>query len=166
MDVVRTNIGAIHGEVDVESRPGQGTTITLRIPLTLAIIDGLLVAVGEETYLFNIDSVLECGDDIIWREDSRTGTFPFRDELIPLVCLRSVFGLPPRPGITNQLVVAKSAKQKVGILVDRILGQYQTVIKPLTDGFRKSPAVSGAAILGDGSIAMILEINKLISSFV
>jgi two-component system chemotaxis sensor kinase CheA len=165
MDVVKTEMDAVGGEVEVQSIPLQGTTILLRIPLTLAIIDGLLVEVGGESYFIDIGSVLECKDDIDWKEKIELGTINFRNELITVVDLRRAFSAQSAEGKTCQMVIAGSTSQKIGLLVDRIIGQYQTVIKPFSNRFSRSDSVTGAAILGNGDVALILDVNRVVRQY-
>lgn len=164
MDVVKKNIESLSGSVDVTSRPGAGTTVTLRIPLTLAIIDSLLVQVGDERYVINLSHVDEC---FIQRDDPLAGrktTVVSRNtgEVLPFIDLRAVLDVPRGgPDIKNTVVV-RDEDRKAAIVVDRIVGQYQSVIKNLDPTLRSIEEISGSTILGDGRVALILDVVKIL----
>lgn len=163
MDVVRRNIETLRGTVDVESRSGQGTTITLRLPLTLAIIEGFGVGIGDETYVLPLHAVLECSELPAeeQRHDSSQGVINLRGEPLPYIRLRDWFGLPgPRPAREN-IVVIEVDGVKAGLAVDTLYGARQTVIKPLGKRFQGLPAIAGSAILGNGRVALILDLPGL-----
>lgn len=163
MDVVRRNVEALSGSIDVASEAGKGTTIRLRIPLTLAIIDALVLRVEDENYIVHADVVTECR---IQREriipPGRTAALArLEDETLPFVSLRSLFCVPgPAPEIENT-VVARLAGSTVAIVVDEILGRRQVVVKPLDEAFRDIGDFSGSTILGDGSVALILDLDRI-----
>jgi two-component system chemotaxis sensor kinase CheA len=172
MDVVRANVEKINGSVDVESRPGQGTTFTIRLPLTLAIVQALLVRVAGGIYALPIHSVTETlriEPEQIHRVNNREA-IQLRGEVLPLVNLRQVFGLgaeeTERPDIggTSRLVVAvhTTNARQVGLIVDGLVGEQEIVIKPLGQLVGDVAGVSGAAILGDGSVALIVDVAALI----
>ena len=165
MDVVRTNIEALRGSIEVESAKGEGTTVTLKIPLTLAIIEGLLARVGEECYVLPLASVEEC---VELEEEDDTGAargrnlVNLRGELVPYVHLRRHFNIHgDRPEI-EQIVVTRVGGSRVGFVVDEVIGQHQTVIKNLGHMYRDIKEISGATILGDGTLALIIDVSCLI----
>jgi len=164
MDVVKTNIEALRGSIDVESSLGEGTTVTLKIPLTLAIIEGLLAKVGNECYVLPLSSVEECVE--LEAEDSGASRgrnlANLRGELVPYVHLRRHFAIHgDRPKI-EQIVVTRVGGNRVGFVVDEVIGQHQTVIKNLGYLYRDIREISGATILGDGTLALILDVSNLI----
>jgi two-component system chemotaxis sensor kinase CheA len=164
MDVVRRNIEALRGTVAIDSRGGEGTTVTIRLPLTLAIIEGFGVGVGDETYVLPMHSVLECIElpAEVRRHSSRQGVINLRGEPVPYVRLRDWFGLkgarPPR----ENAVVIEIDRLKAAIVVDRLYGAHQTVIKPLGKRFQDLPGITGSAILGNGRVALILDASGLL----
>ncbi|CAK0780280.1 two-component system, chemotaxis family, sensor kinase CheA [Gammaproteobacteria bacterium] len=164
MDVVRRNIEALRGEVNIETHPGEGSTIYLHLPLTLAIIDGFLVGVGEAQYVVPLDMVAECrefseGD----RELARTqNCLNLRGAALPCVHLCDYFGQREPPARRQNVVVVRAGNRKIGLVVDRLMGQFQTVIKPLSPIFGAVPGVSGSTILGSGKVALILDVPSLI----
>ena len=159
MDVVKQAIESLGGSVGVSSEPGIGARITLSIPLTLAIIDGLLVELGTGKYVFPLSAIEEC----IERTDSSSDARMInnRGELLPVVELRQVFAVNEPPPEIEQIVVVRSAENIVGFAVDRVVGEHQTVIKSLGRVFRDLECVSGATILGDGSVALIVDVQRL-----
>lgn len=164
MDVVRTNIEALRGSIEVESIKGEGTTVTLKIPLTLAIIEGLLARVGEECYVLPLASVEECVELVEEDAGASRGRnlANLRGEMIPYVHLRRHFDIHgDRPEI-EQIVVTRMDGNRVGFVVDEVIGQHQTVIKNLGYLYRDIREISGSTILGDGSLALILDVPSLI----
>ncbi|RIX41166.1 MAG: chemotaxis protein CheA [Rhodocyclales bacterium GT-UBC] len=160
MDVVRRNIQSLRGNCEVSSTEGEGTTFTIRLPLTLAIIDGFLVGVGKSAYVIPLDMVIEC---IELKENTADRDFlNLRGEVLPFVRLREMFEMsgtrPPRENI----VVVQYAGQKAGIVVDHLMGEFQTVIKPLSSIFRHLRGIGGSTILGSGEVALILDVHALI----
>ncbi|KKJ31815.1 chemotaxis protein CheA [Enterobacter hormaechei subsp. hoffmannii] len=165
MDVVRRNILAMGGHVDVLSTPGAGTTIRIILPLTLAILDGMLVKVGEEIYVLPLGAVMESlrpTDEMLCRFVGEERLLQVRGEYLPLVLLRqrlSVAGeAPADDGI---VVIVQSAGCRYALWVDQLIGQQQVVVKNLEHNYRKVPGVSAATILGDGSVALILDVVEL-----
>lgn len=167
MDVVKKNIEGIGGRVDLSSRAGEGSTVTIRLPLTLAILDGLSIAVGDQTYIVPLSFISESfqpkGEDI--KEISGQGqVVHVRGEYVPMVALHEVFGIQPR--VTDPakgiLVLLESEGKKVALFVDELLGQHQVVIKSLETNYRRVPGVSGATIMGDGRVAMIMDVTAMI----
>jgi two-component system chemotaxis sensor kinase CheA len=164
MDVVRRAIDALRGSVELASRPGRGTTVTVRLPLTLAIIEGLLVGVGGERYVVPLSLVEECveltGADRV-RARGRS-TVEVRGHLVPYVRLREWFGAGGEPPEIEQVVVVRLEEGRFGFVVDAVIGQHQTVIKPLGRMVRDLEGLSGATILGDGAVALILDPPRIV----
>lgn len=162
LDVVRRNVNALSGTIHVESRKDQGTTFTIRLPLTLAIIDGFAVRVGPETYVIPLSSVKECLE--LPRESHRSeegGVLNLRGEALPFVRLRNLFANDANAPAREKVVVVEYHQGRAGIAVDDLLGEQQAVIKPLGRLFRGIPGVSGSTILGNGRVALILDIPAL-----
>jgi len=160
MDVVRSNIEALRGTLDIESVPGQSTTMRLCLPLTLAIIDGFHVGVGSSNFIIPLDMVVECIE--LPPDVGELDYFEQRDEALPFIRLREVFGeqgaAHPRP----RVIVVRFGSRRAGLVVDRIYGKCQTVIKPLGPLFAEVPAVSGSTIIGNGEVGMILDVPALV----
>ncbi len=163
MDVVRKRIEGLRGTIDVASERGQGTTITLRLPLTLAIIDGLLVRVGDTSYVLPLANTLECLEHTVEAVDEANGkhVVVVRDEIVPYIRLRTYFRVPGRPPQREQIMVVETECGRFGFAVDEVLGDCQTVIKSLSRFCRDVHIVSGATILGNGSVALILDPERL-----
>ncbi len=164
MDVVKKEIESLRGSVSIWSRPGVGTKITLSLPLTLAIIEGLLTRVGNEYFVIPLSSVEECvelADSEERRGLDRNITY-IRGEVLPYVRLKNLFRIDCATPEIEQIVVVNSLETRVGIVVDQVIGDYQTVIKTLGPLYRGVEGISGATILGDGSIALIADINRLV----
>jgi two-component system chemotaxis sensor kinase CheA len=163
MDVVQRSLDAVRGSLAVASTPGRGTEVTLRIPLTLAIIDGLLVKAGAAYYVVPVANVSECLELIRERSgrSQRRSLVEVRGELVPCVALRERFAIPGEPPEIEQAIIAETHDGRFGFVVDRVIGDYHTVIKKLGNLFRHVDEVSGATILGDGTVALILDVEKL-----
>ena len=166
MDVVKRNMETLGGSIDIESEKGVGSTFTVRLPLTLAILDGQTISVGEEHYIIPIVSIIESirvKPNMLNHIAGKGETFAMRNEYIPIVRLHEVFECDARfSDITKGLlVVVESDGNKVGLFVDDLLGQQQVVIKSLEANYKKVDGISGATILGDGSVALILDIPGL-----
>lgn len=167
MDVVRKNIAALNGSVEIDSVQGVGMRVSIRLPLTLAIMDGMSVGVGNEVYILPLSSVVESFQ--VNPADVSTVTqgaqlVKVRDEYMPVIELEKVFGVP-RHGDGKRsdiMVVIESDGMRVALLVDELLGQHQVVVKNLESNYRKVPNVSGATILGDGTVALILDTSSLV----
>lgn len=165
MDVVRKNIEAIQGSIEISSTAGQGSTFTIKLPLTLAIIDGLCVSVADETYIIPLLNIIEslqptteqiktlANDNVLWS----------RDAYWPLVSLHQQMCIPgkPRPLSESIIVLVEVGKKRYGIIVDQLLGKQQVVIKSLERHYRKVDGISGATIMGDGKVAMIIDVDNL-----
>jgi two-component system chemotaxis sensor kinase CheA len=164
MDVVKRNIDALQGSIDIMSQKGIGSTITLKLPLTLAIIDGLLVEVGQESYVMPLASIEECVELRRSETEKRHGQnlATIRGELVPYILLRDLFQTPGAPPSIEQIVTTQVDGRRVGFAVDQIVGQHQTVIKSLGRVYRDVEEVSGATILGDGRVVLILDLPKLV----
>ncbi|HUW76164.1 MAG TPA: chemotaxis protein CheA [Gallionella sp.] len=164
MDVVRRNIESLRGTVDLDSEEGRGTTVRIRLPLTLAIIDGFLVGVGGAAYIVPLDMVLECVDLAgEAQQDSRDHNYMnLRGEVLPFVRLRDQFDVEGKAGRRENVVVVRYGGQKAGLVVDELLGEYQTVIKPLGKVFSGTRGIGGFTILGSGEVALILDVPSLI----
>ncbi|MGD8784249.1 MAG: chemotaxis protein CheW [Thioalkalispiraceae bacterium] len=168
MDVVRKNIRSLGGTVEVKSSPGSGSTFSIRLPLTLAILDGQLVTVGEETYIVPLVSIVESiqvKQEKVNLVSGRGEVYKLRDEYIPVVRLYHLFDIAPRSKQLQDglLVVVEAEGQKIALYVDDLQGQQQVVIKSLETNYKKVEGLSGATILGDGTVALILDISGLVS---
>jgi two-component system chemotaxis sensor kinase CheA len=165
MDVVKRTIEALRGSIDIATVPGAGTTMTLRLPLTLAIIEGLLIRVGEARYIIPLSAVEECvalnpSDD----QRSRGRSFlSLRGDLVPFVKLRDLFGADGEPAEHPRIIIIAIGESRVGLVVDQIIGSHQTVIKSLSKLHSDVTMFSGATILGDGSAALILDVAQLVA---
>jgi two-component system chemotaxis sensor kinase CheA len=165
MDVVKRTIESLRGSISVASETGKGSTITLRIPLTLAIIEGLLVRVGESRYVLPLSAVEECLE-LSLEDDLRSrgrSLITLRDRLVPFVRLRDLFATGTRPDPHQKIVVVATGRDRVGLVVDQIIGNHQTVIKSLSAFHRGVGSFSGATILGDGNVALILDVAQLVA---
>lgn len=165
MDVVKRTIEGLRGQIDVSSEQGRGSAMTLRIPLTLAIIEGLLVRVGEGKYVIPLSSVEEC-IELPLEEDLRSrgrSMIRLRDRLVPFLRLRSLFDTGTKPDLFQKIVVITTGGERVGLVVDQIIGSHQTVIKSMSGLHRNVPSFSGATILGDGGVALILDVVQLVA---
>jgi two-component system, chemotaxis family, sensor kinase CheA len=168
MDVVRRNIEALRGSVAVDSEFGKGTKLTIRLPLTLAIIDGFGVGVGDETFILPLHAVRECltlPDEERLRND-RQGVIDLRGEPLPYVRLRQWLGLQGPCPTRENIVVVTSEQIKAGFAVDALYGPRQTVIKPLGKQFQDLPGIAGSAILGNGRVALILDVPGLLRDMI
>lgn len=162
MDVVRRNIQELGGSVEIDSTLGRGTKVTIRLPLTLAILDGQTIRVGDEHYIVPITAIVESLQvkaEMVNMVSGQGETFKLRDEYIPVIRLHNIFGLQTRDGTLEEglIVVVESDGLRMGLLIDELLGQQQVVIKSLEQNYRKTEGFSGATILGDGSVALILD---------
>jgi two-component system chemotaxis sensor kinase CheA len=164
MDVVRRNVEALRGAVMVESAEGQGTTITIRVPLTLAIIQGFRVGVADETYILPLDSVVECLELPAGDSDrgAPTGVLDLRGRPVPYLRLRDHFRVPGARPPRENVVVVQHGAATAGVAVDALHGESSTVIKPLGTMFKGIPGVAGSSILGDGRVALILDVAGLL----
>lgn len=166
MDVVKRKIADIRGEVEVESEPNIGTTLTIKLPLTLSIIDGLLVKIDDIHYVIPLSVI----DKIYAIEHSKlmkafNNTIVLDGEQIPFFYLRHEFDLPESEETHEQIIVVRYEDKRVGLALDNVIGEYQAVLKPLGKHYKKQEIISGATILGDGTIALVMDTNKAIKHF-
>ena len=167
MDVVKRSIESLRGTISLQSSPGQGTVMQMRLPLTLAILDGFMVGVGSARFILPLDLVVECielPDDAMI--PARPKYLNLRGEVLPYLCLREVFGIEGTPTRRPSVVVTRCGDLKTGVLVDNLHGEIQTVIKPMTGIFQRLRGLSGTSILGSGDIALILDIPHMVQSTV
>jgi two-component system, chemotaxis family, sensor kinase CheA len=160
MDVVRRNIQSLRGTVEVASVDGQGSTFTIRLPLTLAIIDGFLVGVDDASYVIPLDTVVECIE--LKDQPGDRNFLNLRGEVLPFIRLRELFETSGRMATRENVVVVQFGGAKAGIVVDQLMGEFQTVIKPLGGVFRNLRGIGGSTILGSGEVALILDVQSLI----
>jgi two-component system chemotaxis sensor kinase CheA len=165
--VVKRNITSLNGTVDIESVEGYGMKVSVRLPLTLAIMDGMSVGVGNEVYILPLSSVIESfqikqGDINTVAQNAQL--VKVRDEYMPVIELERVFQVPRFEfnAASPIMVVVEAEGSRVALMVDELLGQQQVVIKNLESNYRKVPNVSGATILGDGKVALILDTSGLV----
>lgn len=163
MDIVKKSIESLRGKVDLESQPGVGTKLTISLPLTLAIIDGLLVKVGEDRYIIPLSLVEECIE--LTREDIQRfhgrHIIDVRDQVVPYIRLNEMFCIDRSSPDIEQVVVTRIDHQLVGFVVDHVIGQHQTVIKHLSKLYQNIDSISGATIMADGTVALIVDVMKL-----
>jgi len=165
MDVVKRSIENLRGAIDIQSRKGEGTTITLKLPLTLAIIDGLLVEIDADKYVLPLSAIEECVE--LTREDLAAthgrNILNIRGQIVPFIPLREHFAIAGDPPNIEQVVINAVDGQRLGIVVDRVIGEHQIVIKTMNSLYKDVEEVSGATILGDGTVALILDVQKLVN---
>jgi two-component system chemotaxis sensor kinase CheA len=160
MDVVRRNIQGLRGSVEVATVEGEGSTFTIRLPLTLAIIDGFLTGVGQASYVVPLDSVVECIE--LADAPGQRHYLNLRGEVLPFVRLRELFGIGGEIPDRQNVVIVQYAGEKAGLVVDTLLGEFQTVIKPLGVLFKHLRGIGGSTILGTGEVALILDVPALV----
>ena len=166
MDVVKRKIADIRGEVDIDSELGVGTTITIKLPLTLSIIDGLLVKVDDTHYIIPLSVV-----DKIYAVEHEKIAKTFNNvvvldgEQVPFFYIRKEFGHGDSTEVYEQAIVVNFEEKSVGLIVDTVIGEYQAVLKPLGKHYKKQDMISGATILGDGTVALVMDTNKIIKLF-
>jgi two-component system, chemotaxis family, sensor kinase CheA len=165
MDVVKRNIQALRGTIDIQSTPGLGCTMSIRLPLTLAIIDGFLVGVADSSYVVPLDMVVECielsAEDYASSVSDKRNFINLRGEVLPYLKLRDEFESKGEPPARQNIVVMQYANQKVGLVVDKLIGEFQTVIKPLGKVFEHVKGIGGFTILGSGSVALVLDVPRM-----
>ena len=166
MDVVKRCIENLRGSIEVDSEKGKGTVITLKLPLTLAIIEGLLVKIGEGYFVVPLSSIEECVElpKAELAKVKRQSMMNLRDEIVPFLNLRELFDIVGPPPAIEQIVIAEAHGDRVGFGVDHVVGQIQTVIKSLGKMYRDIIGLSGATILGDGTVALILDVVQLVQT--
>ena len=164
MDVVKKTIEAMRGSIDISTQPGAGTTVALRLPLTLAIIEGLLIRVGEGRYVVPLSAVEEC---VELPEDDREGRgrdfLNIRGALVPFLRLRTLFEAEGEPEEHQKVIIVSVGETRIGLVADQIIGNHQTVIKSLSKLHADVSTFSGATILGDGTAALIIDVGRLVS---
>ena len=170
MDVVRRNIRELGGNIQVESTPGIGSKFSISLPLTLAILDGQLVNVGNETYIVPLVSIIESLQikaESINTLAQKGELYKLRNEYIPIIRIHQIFGIPTQHTELEGglLVVVEGDGKRVGLLVDELQAQQQVVIKSLEVNYKRVNGLSGATILGDGTVAMILDVSGIIDTF-
>ncbi len=165
MDVVKRNIEALRGNIEIQSQPGKGTSFIIRLPLTLAIIDGFLIKVGETFYVIPLDMVVECIELSNQEKEQMHGNnyIDLRGTILPLINVGEFFGEEHNEESRANIIVVHYASRRYGFVVDELFGEFQTVIKPLGKIFSNLKGVSGATILGTGDVALILDVPMLIS---
>jgi two-component system chemotaxis sensor kinase CheA len=167
MDVVKRNIHAMGGRIEIDSQLGRGTRIAVRLPLTLAILDGMSVRVKDEVYILPLSFIVESlqpQDAELRTVGGRAQVIQVRGEYLPLVSLQHRLARESRPADPRQgiVVIVEAEGAKVALLVDELLGQHQVVIKSLESNYRKVQGISGATIMGDGKVALILDVGALV----
>lgn len=168
MDVVKRNITDLRGRIDLHSEVNGGTRVRISLPLTLAIIDGFLIGVGAEAFVIPLDQVRECVEypaDSLSGDDQRS-YINLRGKVLPLIDLYEHFELSGQPARRRSIVVVRSGDREAGLVVDRLMGEFQTVIKPLGRLFERVGGLSGSTILGSGAVALILDIQGLMQHYV
>jgi two-component system chemotaxis sensor kinase CheA len=170
MDVVRSNITGLGGSVEIKSKRGEGSTFTIRLPLTLAIMDGQTIRVANENYIIPLISIietLEVKESDMKYVSGKGELYPLRDEYVPVIRLYDIFNLEPTTTDLEEglLVIVEGEGQKIGLFIDDLLGQQQVVIKSLETNYRKVIGLSGATILGDGNVALILDVPGLMALY-
>jgi two-component system, chemotaxis family, sensor kinase CheA len=159
MDVVKRNVNSLRGSIEIESEIGVGATMRIRMPLTLAIIDGFLVGVGDSSFVAPLDHVIEC---LELPKDSLNGDYmDLRGEVLPFIRLRELFEIEGEAPRRQNVVVVRHGDKKTGLVVDKLMGEFQTVIKPLGKLFRHVQGISGSTILGSGEVALILSVAAI-----
>ena len=164
MDAVRRVIDDLRGSVEVRSKRGQGTEVTLRLPLTLAIIEGLLVRVGRNSFVLPLSNVEECVELPPCEELRKSGRtlLRIREQLVPFLSLDTMFGFPREESDDRRVVITNVEGRRTGLIVDEVIGQHQTVIKPLSAYHRNIEGLAGSTILGDGAVALIIDAAAIV----
>lgn len=160
MDVVRRNVEALRGTIAVDSKPRHGTTITIRLPLTVSVIEGFAVAAAGETYVLPIEDIVECTE--FTGNDDATGVLNMRGEVLPYLRLRNLFELEKTSEERESVVIVQHDGGRAGIVVDELLGSSETVMKPLGGMLRQTPGVGGSSILGNGRVALVLDAREIV----
>jgi two-component system, chemotaxis family, sensor kinase CheA len=160
MDVVKRNVTALRGTIDLESQPGQSTTVRIQLPLTLAIIDGFMIDVGGAAFVIPLHQVVECVELPIENRDR--AYLGLRGEVLPLIRLRSLFQVQGERPRRENVVVVEHGGIKTGFVVDALKGEFQTVIKPLGGLFSHVQGIGGSTIMGNGHVALIIDVPLLV----
>jgi len=168
MDVVKKNIAALGGQVEIRSKKGTGTTVSIRLPLTLAILDGMTVAVGGEVFILPLNSVIESlqpGGGDVRTIAGEARVLRVREDYLPLIDLAAQYGLSGSARVGAPIaVVVEADGQRLSLEVDELLGQQQVVVKNLEANYRRVQGISGATILGDGRVALIVDVGGLVQA--
>jgi len=159
MDVVKRNIEALRGSIAIDSEAGRGTTVRVRLPLTLAIIDCMLVTAGASRFAIPLGTIEEC---VEYAREGQRGFVDLRGEVLPTAALRELFRLGGAVPRRQSVLVVRHAGQRAGLVVDSLQGQCQAVIKPLSPVFGGISCLSGSTVLGSGDVALILDIPALL----
>jgi len=165
MDVVKKNIEELRGSIEIESESGEGTTISIRLPLTLAIIDGFMVKISNQPYIIPLEMIIECIElTKEYKEFIKANRFiNLREQVLPVLDLREFFNYEIKDeNVRDNIVIVQFGMLRVGLVVDELLGEFQTVIKPMGKVFKDLKGIGGATILGDGRISPILDIPMLL----
>jgi two-component system, chemotaxis family, sensor kinase CheA len=164
LDVVKRNVELLRGSIEIESPPEGGTAITMRLPLTLAIIEGFAIEAGGESYIVPLDTVAECLElpAELQRDEKLYDFIDIRGHALPLIRLRKVFDGQPQTQATESILVVQQGSQRAGLVVDRLEGEMQAVIKPLGYLFKKQSRFSASTIFGDGRVALVLDVGSLL----
>jgi len=164
MDVVKKNIDSLRGSIEIESEPGKGTKITIRLPLTLAIIDGFLVQVANVKYVIPLEMIKECIELTSDQKEKvqKQGYIALRKKILPVLDMKEFFDVKNNNSLRENIVIVKYGDKEVGLLVDEFYGEFQTVIKPLGELFEKVQGISGGTILGSGEVGLIFDIPRLV----
>jgi two-component system chemotaxis sensor kinase CheA len=163
MDVVMRNVTSLRGAIDIDNRPGDGCTMRIRLPLTLAIIDGFMVVVGGATFVIPLDWVVECVE--LPTDSDARDCMALRGEVLPFIRLRHLFKIRGERPRRENVVVVEYAGMKIGLVVDTLMGEFQTVIKPLGKLFEHVQSIGGSTILGNGEVALIVDVPLLVRQF-
>jgi two-component system chemotaxis sensor kinase CheA len=163
MDVVKRNVTSLRGTIEIDSEMGVGATMRIRMPLTLAIIDGFLVGVGSSSFVIPLDNVIECIE--LPRQATEQDYMDLRGEVLPFIRLRQIYDIAGDIPRRQNIVVVGYGEHKAGLVVDRLLGEFQTVIKPLGKLFQHLQGIGGSTILGSGEVALILSVSSMIQSY-
>jgi two-component system chemotaxis sensor kinase CheA len=163
MDVVKRNVTSLRGTIDIDSEIGIGATMRIRMPLTLAIIDGFLIGVGESSFVIPLDNVIECLE--LPKDCGNNDFMDLRGEVLPFIRLRKLYDIAGDAPRRQNVVVVSYAGNKAGLVVDRLLGEFQTVIKPLGKLFAHLQGIGGSTILGSGEVALILSIGTMVQRY-
>jgi two-component system chemotaxis sensor kinase CheA len=162
LDVVQKSIESLRGTVHIQSEPNKGSRFLIRLPLTLAIIEGFLVGVGSSYYILPMEMVLECLEFNLKPSEDQNQYFPLRGSLIPYIRMKDIFqNEEPNTGVRENIVIVRSGERKAGIVVEQLYGEFQTVIKPMGSVFQNVKGVSGSSILADGKVALIIDLPSL-----
>ena len=161
LDVVKVSIEELRGQVKLESTPGAGTRVAMRLPLTLAIIDGMQVRVGAERYIVPMASVRACQERSCQGKAVPIDAITWQEQMTPCLSLRALLGVSGKRPHYERIIIARCEGEDIGLAVDAVIGQQQAVIKPLSDVIRDADFISGTAVNGDGGIALILDIARL-----